>query len=286
MVELLASPFFPKFQEFVSSIETSCLICSPFITRSPVQQLVDVAEQKGVQRTLSVKIVTDISAANLLGGSTELGALLLLIERIADVEIVYLPRIHAKVYVSGESFAIVSSANCTEGGLFRNLEYGVCLSDPNLVLRIRHDIEQYAELGGKVTRLRLLELENRVKKLQSAVQEEQKSINKKLRELSAELRRDTEDELIRVRVHGRSINAIFSETILYLLSLRDMTTVELHNHIRDIHPDFCDDTVDRVIDGQHFGKLWKHQVRNSQQHLKQRGLIEYDSSTRLWKRIK
>ncbi|MEK7270344.1 MAG: hypothetical protein AAB215_05290 [Planctomycetota bacterium] len=43
--------------------------------------------------------------------------------------------------------------------------------------------------------------------------------------------------------------------------------------IQNIHPDICDDSIDRVIDGQHFGKKWKHFVRSAQQHLKQRGEI-------------
>jgi len=32
--------------------------------------------------------------------------------------------------------------------------------------------------------------------------------------------------------------------------------------------------VDRVIEGRHFGKRWKHQVRSAQQHLKAAGLVE------------
>jgi hypothetical protein len=60
----------------------------------------------------------------------------------------------------------------------------------------------------------------------------------------------------------------------------------LHGYIHDIHPDICDDTLDRVIDGQHFGKLWKHRVRTAQAHLKEKGLIEYDPARRVWKRTR
>jgi hypothetical protein len=44
--------------------------------------------------------------------------------------------------------------------------------------------------------------------------------------------------------------------------------------VQALHPDLCDDLVDRVIDGQHFGKKWKHAVRTAQQHLKRQGQIE------------
>jgi hypothetical protein len=61
-----------------------------------------------------------------------------------------------------------------------------------------------------------------------------------------------------------------------------MTTEDIHMAVQQIHPDLCDDLLDRVIDGQRFGKLWKHQIRTSQQHLKNAGLIGRDAATRRW----
>jgi len=233
---------------------------------------------------LAVKVITDISTGNLLHKSTDIAALLSITEQIQNVDIVYLPRIHAKVYVSGTSLAMVGSANFTDGGSFSNLEYGVRIDEPALIQKIKDDVEQYAELGGRVTQFRLNQLESRIGELRAAIEEERKTIDRKLRTLSIELQRDTEDELLRVRVQGRNINMIFADTILYLLAGNSMTTAELHEHIREIHPDLCDDTIDRIIDGQRFGKLWKHQVRNAQQHLRRRGLVDYDAERRTWKR--
>ncbi len=73
---------------------------------------------------------------------------------------------------------------------------------------------------------------------------------------------------------GKTINAIFSDTILYFLEKKGaLSTEEIHPLIQAMHPDICDDSIDRVINGQHFGKRWKHLVRNAQQALKKRGLI-------------
>jgi phosphatidylserine/phosphatidylglycerophosphate/cardiolipin synthase-like enzyme len=282
-MELLSSPFRPHFDQFIDRAERSCLICSPYITMGPVEKLVEKAAQKGLEESLTLRVITDISARNLLNGSTDIAALLLLTQRIRNSDIVYLPRIHAKVYIAGESLAIVSSANFTEGGFWGNLEYGVRVTDASSVQTIRGDVEDYSRLGGGVTTARLGELAERVVQLRGAVQREQRSIDEKLRLLSAELRRATEDELVRVHVSGRSAHAIFAETVLFLLARRNMTTAELHHHIQDIHPDLCDDTTDRVIDGHHFGKLWKHQVRTSQQHLKKKGLVAYDSGDQTWR---
>jgi hypothetical protein len=43
---------------------------------------------------------------------------------------------------------------------------------------------------------------------------------------------------------------------------------------QEIHPDLCDDDVDRVIHGVRFGRKWKHAVRTAQQQLKRNRSIE------------
>jgi len=283
-MELLTYPFLRAFERFASSLETSCVICSPYIGVRPITRLIEAAEQKGVETSLEVKVVTDMSARNLLNGSTDLGALVLLSERMRNVVIVHVPRIHAKVYVSGESLAIVGSANLTDGGLLGNLEYGVCLTDRWAVRRVRNDIEEYAGLGGTVPFPHLQELRDRAMQLQLAALRQQQTTEAAVRSLCAELQRRVEDDLIAVRISGRSINAIFSDTIMYLLRDRGLSTRELHSFVREMHPDLCDDATDRVIGGRHFGKLWKHRVRTAQQHLKSAGLIAYDRRRGVWMR--
>ena len=58
----------------------------------------------------------------------------------------HLPGVHAKVYVADEDVAIVTSANLTAGGLYRNFEYGLELrSDPN-ARAIKRDVLEYGAL--------------------------------------------------------------------------------------------------------------------------------------------
>ncbi len=54
-----------------------------------------------------------------------------------------------------------------------------------------------------------------------------------------------------------------------------MPTVKIHQLIQQLHPDLCDDSVDRIIDGENFGKKWKHAVRTAQQNLKKKGEVVY-----------
>lgn len=281
-VQLLASPLTSSFQSLWDGLETSCLICSPYITVEPIRQLVRTIEAKRLQDSLTVTVLTELTLANLVRGASDVAALLFVAERVRTVEIVYLPRIHAKVYVSGDKRAIISSANLTTGGLRANLEYGVQIEDSTVVRQVVADIREYAALGGQVTPNHLAMLQTRVQELQASVMEAQRSISQALQSASADLQREAEDDLLRIRARGRTIHAIFADTILFVLKRGALATEQLHEHIRDIHPDLCDDTLDRVIDGERFGKLWKHQVRTAQQYLKGKGLIVYDRERRLW----
>jgi hypothetical protein len=125
MVETLSSPFFMTSQGFLETLETTCLICSPYIAMGPVERLVATVTERGLQDSLQVSVLTDLSVANLVQGSTDVSALLSLMEQLKHVRIIYLPRVHAKVYISGTSLAIVASANFTDSGAFTDLEYGL-----------------------------------------------------------------------------------------------------------------------------------------------------------------
>lgn len=286
MLDLICSPFKPAFDDFVQSITSECLICSPYITLNPVKSLVRSITEKRLSKDIPVTIVTDISLRTLVQEATDISALLYLFENHSNTSVTYLPKIHAKVYISNRTNAIVTSANFTEGGQTKNFEYGVKISDPALVQRIYNDIEAYKNLGAPVTAEQLKEIRSQVENVRKAIQAEQKTITQKLRLASPELQREAEDNLIRVRVHHKSVNAIFSETLLYLLSQKPLSTEEAHMLIKDIHPDLCDDTLDRIIDGKHFGKLWKHQVRNAQVTLRKAGRIVYNKETGLWYKVK
>ena len=76
---------------------------------------------------------------------------------------------------------------------------------------------------------------------------------------------------MRLRLGGGACHTVFAKTIVYLLRRHGpLSTVDIHPLIQAIHPDLCDDTVDRVIDGERFGKKWKHAgerlSRNSRDH--------------------
>lgn len=254
MIEPLSSPFTDVFADLRRGISRSCLICSPYITQPPVRALVKSLAERGLQDMVQVSVLTDVSLPNIVGGATDLSALLYLYDSLAHVQVTYLPRLHAKVFIADGETAVVGSANFTEGGASRNYEYGIRISDAPLVQRIHDDLSHYASLGGLAAAPQLRLLQAEIKPLEEAARKAQKELRQSAPKVLQEQERTAQDSLVRLRVAGRSVNALFSDTILYLLARRSMTTDELNSHIQQIHPDLCDDDIDRVIDGKHYGK--------------------------------
>ena len=184
----------------------------------------------------------------------------------------HVPRLHAKAYVADNSLALVTSANLTHGGMYRNEEYGVLLRDPASVAEIRAHFTLLAGTGVPLPGDRLAAL----------AAEHSPTYRKAEREATAGLERlvradlDAYDDGLReARAATGSTTGLFARAVLQALRLRGpLTTPDLNAEVQELVPDLCDDAIDRVINGVHFGKRWKHYVRSAQQSLKRSGEIE------------
>lgn len=271
MLEVIPARWGSVFERFIESIQRQALFASPYISLPPIQRMVELLNGRNVH----IEILTDLEGV--WRGGTDPAALIFLMDRIPHTQVWYLPRLHAKVYVADDRQAIVTSANLTEPGIFLNYEYGVSISDPELVRRIRDDLQEYKHLGSPVSRLYLEKLAENTVKLQTLRRQMEDRAEQTLRDNFQHLMEETRVQLMEIRAEGKTTNGIFAETILYLLrKYGPLTTDQLHPLIQQIHPDLCDDTVDRIIRGVRFGKLWKHYVRNAQQTLKRQGKIYFD----------
>lgn len=268
MYELVSSPVENKLTQIVNDAEKFLFIAVPYIKHYGVDILSKHA------RTKDLRLITNFSMQNVVGGGFDIRAMLGLWDNF-NLEVSSLQNLHAKVYIADGRTAFITSANLTRGGLLENYEYGMVLRDEKLVSAIVEDMNDYFKLGNIFSRERVSEIIDnvgKIKELQKALAGTAEA--KRLHQALKRRQRELEVAFLKNRVEGRTINSIFSETIIYLLrKMGPLSTRELHPLIQDIHPDICDDSVDRVINGQHFGKRWKHLVRNAQQHLKQRGQI-------------
>jgi len=270
---LISSPIQPHLQNLIANCHSSLVIASPYIKKSAVDWLI---KAKPTSLT-NVSVLTNLSMDSVLSKSLDTTALHLILDEFQTVSIVSLPYLHAKVFVADKTMALVTSANLTNGGLWKNYEYGIVIKGEYAVKTILDDLSAYMNLGGAVSREFLDMVEDKVAELaQSKIQIETNTATESLRRKVQKSQVELQDILLAHRVRtGQTINALFSDTILLVLRKHadGLSTEQIHVEVQLIHPDICDDSIDRVINGQHYGKRWKHYVRRAQEHLKERGSI-------------
>ena len=156
MIETFGRPVRAHVENLIRTARRSLLIVSPFISSQQAGWLLNLVATK--PHPAAVRTLTSINERSVGAGALELEALVQLATAPAGGEVVNLPRLHAKVYVADSDAAIVTSANLTRGGLEGNYEYGVVIHEPEVVARIRKDIEDYARLGNQLTQVELFHL--------------------------------------------------------------------------------------------------------------------------------
>jgi hypothetical protein len=271
-VELYSSPWRKDFESFLEGVSADLLIASPFIKTAEASWICD--SLKG--RSVRLRVLTNVRSDSVLSGSLDVAALNLFSRAVPDSKVIAVPRLHAKVYVRDNDLAVITSANLTPSGLEGNYEYGVGLRDIDLVGRVRSDIEAYSRVGSAMSIELLKEMSSISDELKDEFQKVQKSVKAGLRQKFNQKLKKANLEFLRAQIGSRSAHSLFADAIVYVLSTGPLLTSELHPRIQKLLPDLCDDNLELVIDGQRFGKRWKHDVRNAQQFLKRQGIASFD----------
>ncbi len=210
----------------------------------------------------------------MLSWGTDVGAIANLCDSLPKTEIRYLPNLHAKVYIVDEKYAVVTSANLTDAGLYRNHEYGMYINESELVKQITIDIMQYASFGTYLRLSQLRHFEHIINELKELKVNSEKQLKTNLRKEFDKKMQVINNDLLHVRAQSLSQHAAFASTILFLLRQGPKNTQALYTAVQSIHPDICDDSIKLVIKGEMWNQAkWHHQVRQSQYSLKRQGRI-------------
>ncbi len=283
MVLPIASPIRPAFCRVVSAARETLLLAAPFVKKPEAEEIVSLVDANAGSDQLRLFMLTDLNSDSVMAGALDIEALLLFHRSCSYPEVVTVPRLHAKVCVADDTQALVSSANLTPSGLDMNLEYGVVLTERSAVRQVSDDLRSYARLGSPVSPSILAQLADVAEELAAGFAAVQRSAARSARRrFNATLKQATTD-FLRAQVGERSAGAVFAEAILYALRRGPLTTAEINPAVQRLLPDLCDDSIELVINGERFGKRWKHQVRNAQQSLKRQGQIEFDGTR--WRRV-
>lgn len=276
-LELIPSPCGGALEKLIDGAKVELQIVSPYITQVGTALIRDRIGTSARRLSIAVHVLTDLNPLSACQGSCDPQAILDLARTFPRSTVLHLPRVHAKLMVADRAVAIVGSANLTEGGIQDNYEYCIKVSSRKIASQIAKDVEEYASLGAPITANVLQSYTEAALSLRDSLRRRDKAGSLSLKKQFEARLQAADDLLLRARVR-QGVTGIFSRTILFLLRGGPMRTVDIHPQVRRIHPDLCDDSVDRIIDGERFGKKWKHLVRTAQQILKREGLVEFDGN--------
>lgn len=272
-IRLIAGVWESSFADLVSSARQRLLLCAPYVSQAGATAVARARAAKVEIGTQSL-LLTDLSPRAICAGATDLSAVARVNTLLKGSKVIHLPQLHAKVYVADGSRAVVTSGNLTSGGLGRNYEYGVLVTDGTLVSTIEANILEYAALGTEMNAATLARYCDAATDARTIYAQQIASASRDLQRRLAAALQAADDALIRARLAGGAMHTVFARTIVFLLRHQGpLTTQQLHPLVQQVHPDLCDDRIDRVIDGKRFGKKWKHAVRTAQQQLKKAGAI-------------
>lgn len=272
-MRLITSPWADAFDHFGRSIQSQALLVAPFIAREPLDRLASILDSR---KDPKIDLVTNLAVDSLLYGSVDAKGIASFCRQYADATVRHLPGLHAKAYVADDHLAIITSGNLTQSSLHHNYEYGVQIEETHLVRQISQDLRDYSTLGSMVSIKELERLSEIADKLRAKHKETLQTARASVRAEFEEQIETAQETLRYIRAKpGETTSAIFSRTILFILRNGPLTRQQIHPLVETFHPDLCDGSIDRVINGVHFGKRWKHLVRSAQQRLKARKLIEF-----------
>lgn len=153
----VTSPWLDTLLDALSQIQHSLLMVSPYIKDGAVavmeQALMNRVSQEN--REIEIRVITRVNPDDFLNGASDISALQQILGWSTSlpgsaVEMRAIPNVHAKVWVCDRQLAIIGSGNATLPGLNSNLEYGLAVSNPQIVERILSDWQQWWEPAQQV----------------------------------------------------------------------------------------------------------------------------------------
>lgn len=148
MIKLVDSGWQEVF-DLSASLETKQnKIMSPFIKTWAAERLI-------VRAGETTKVLTRFNLNDFAAGVSDTAALKLLLERGARVR--GIKNLHSKMYLFGDSRAIITSANLTKAAMTRNHEFGLVSDNPEIIKQCKDYFDSHWEKSGDDLSLQTLE---------------------------------------------------------------------------------------------------------------------------------
>lgn len=135
-LELILENHENRLVELLKDTKKELIIVSPWIKQSAVNLVIKSINNNHVK----LKIYTRFNLNDLAKGISDLKAISSLLNYFQKSEIRFIPNLHAKIYISDNKKALITSGNLTRGGLNSNVEAGILLNEDKLVSDLTNNI--------------------------------------------------------------------------------------------------------------------------------------------------
>ena len=225
MIDFYKKPWKSNFEYFLGKTIKELLITSPYINKSEAEFICNNFSSRRISDKIKFTLLTDIRSQSILDNSLDIEALQLFQDNISKFKLVTLPRLHAKVYLFDNSYAIVGSSNLTSSGLEYNYEYNIGINQKKYVRKIKLDIGEYYSLGSVVDNEKLYELSFIAKEVKEKYQEVTKSAISSIRKKFNETLKKADIKFTEAIVGNKTAYAVFKDVIIYCLKKEAFKTV-------------------------------------------------------------
>lgn len=163
MIELIKTPTANVFYELVSECNNKMVLCAPFIKKESVNQI--LKKKKGSSK---LTVITSSNISNFIQKSSDLSAIRQLLEN--DATVLNYQDLHAKIYLFDNEKVLITSANITYSGMYRNYEYGVLVSEEDTIMnQVEKDFNVMMDNknAGEYNLNKINDIENSIRNIES-----------------------------------------------------------------------------------------------------------------------
>ncbi len=135
-IKLILANQATEIQQVFSNTKEELLILTPWIKTIGAKLILSSITSKNIHLIL----VTRIDISDFVKGSSDIEAIRLCFDHLENFSLKPLPNLHAKVYISDDKSAVVTSGNLTFGGLQNNIEAGILINDHEYVKELKKNL--------------------------------------------------------------------------------------------------------------------------------------------------
>jgi hypothetical protein len=154
---ILSTPSGASFLEMVESAESELVMVSPFWSNTIAKEIIKVK-----RKSVHLKVITSWRIENLASKATDPNAIQHLLENGSLVSAH--SSVHSKMYIFDYKSVLITSANATYSGMYKNKEIGIVCDDQNIV---KESVEHYNLLKKESWDVELIDLESIKSSLES-----------------------------------------------------------------------------------------------------------------------